>query len=87
MNERSRYAEESLRRRRATLERLLQTSAAPALRSELDEIDAALGRLRTGGWGRCERCGRAVGWQRLRALPETRHCLECSTGFSSPEPG
>lgn len=46
---------------------------------ELEEIEAALERLDTGTWGRCEACGRAIGRQRLRALPETRWCIDCAS--------
>lgn len=45
---------------------------------ELVEIDAALARLEAGTWGHCERCGSAIGRDRLRALPEIRRCLSCS---------
>jgi DnaK suppressor protein len=45
---------------------------------ELQEIEAALLRIQQGTWGRCEVCQRAIGGQRLRALPETRRCAVCS---------
>ena len=45
---------------------------------ELAELEAALERIRMGTWGRCERCSSAIGRTRLRAMPETRLCLECS---------
>jgi RNA polymerase-binding transcription factor DksA len=31
-----------------------------------------------GTYGTCERCGRAIGLGRLRALPWTRVCLACA---------
>ncbi len=46
---------------------------------EVEQIDAALKRIQTGSYGHCEGCGRAIGWQRLRAMPETAHCETCST--------
>lgn len=46
-------------------------------RHELDEIEDALGRLESGGFGLCERCQRPIALVRLRALPATRHCLDC----------
>ena len=46
---------------------------------ELAEIDAAVERMDAGGYGRCESCGRAIGRQRLLALPEARLCLTCSS--------
>jgi RNA polymerase-binding transcription factor DksA len=44
---------------------------------ELREIDAALQRLRDGNYGRCLRCGTAIGRLRLQAIPEARNCLQC----------
>jgi len=45
---------------------------------ELKEIDEALYRITEGTFGRCQRCGHAIGRQRLQAIPETRYCLSCS---------
>jgi DnaK suppressor protein len=50
---------------------------------ELSGVDRALARLTLGTYGTCERCGRALGTQALRANPETRFCLACSEGPSS----
>ncbi len=47
-------------------------------RRELEEIEAALARLADGTYGLCQSCGRAIGRQRLLAIPEARFCLECS---------
>jgi RNA polymerase-binding transcription factor DksA len=44
----------------------------------LEEIGAALGRLDDGSFGRCEECGRAIGRERLDALPYTRLCVDCA---------
>ncbi len=46
---------------------------------ELTELQHALERMEKGTWGQCERCHRAIGSNRLRALPETRRCIECAT--------
>jgi len=46
-------------------------------RRELEEIESALARISDGTYGLCERCGRAIGRQRLLAIPEARYCLEC----------
>jgi RNA polymerase-binding transcription factor DksA len=51
--------------------------------AELKEIDAALERIRSGSFGQCETCGQAIGRQRLRALPETRHCIGCAANASN----
>lgn len=47
---------------------------------ELEELLYALGRMEDGTWGQCEKCNGAIGRDRLRALPETRRCLDCATG-------
>jgi len=44
---------------------------------ELAEIEAALQRLESGTYGRCERCGGFIGMLRLRAVPEARFCMGC----------
>jgi DnaK suppressor protein len=48
------------------------------VRRELAEIDAALGRIQDGHYGRCIACGGPIGLQRLRAIPEARYCMACS---------
>ncbi len=49
-----------------------------AVLRELADIDAALARIRDGGYGQCLSCGGPMGLQRLRAIPEARFCLACS---------
>lgn len=48
--------------------------------SELEELLHALERIEAGTWGQCEKCARAIGRDRLRAIPETRRCLQCARG-------
>ncbi|MBC2960223.1 TraR/DksA C4-type zinc finger protein [Nocardioides deserti] len=43
----------------------------------LTEIEAALIRLDTGGYGICERCGRAIPAERLEVRPDARRCVAC----------
>ncbi len=45
--------------------------------SLLDEVDAALGRLEGGGYGRCQSCAGAIESERLLVCPETSLCLDC----------
>jgi DnaK suppressor protein len=44
---------------------------------ELDEIGAALRRLRSGAYGQCESCGKPITLARLRAVPAARFCRSC----------
>lgn len=43
----------------------------------LHDIDAALGRLETGGYGICVECGREISEQRLLATPTVQTCIQC----------
>jgi RNA polymerase-binding transcription factor DksA len=54
---------------------------AVAARRKLADVEEALGRLASGGFGRCEQCGSAIPARLLAALPETRYCPGCD-----PEP-
>ncbi len=54
------------------------------VRRELEDIDAALARIRDGRYGRCLSCGGPMGLQRLRAIPEAKYCVACS-GQSSAD--
>ena len=45
---------------------------------ELDEIDAALGRLADGTYGICIRCGRQIPVERMRARPTAIMCVPCA---------
>ncbi|HET9060056.1 MAG TPA: TraR/DksA C4-type zinc finger protein [Acidimicrobiales bacterium] len=45
------------------------------VRSDLDDVDAALRRLEEGTYGRCEACGEPIGDDRLEAVPAARFCL------------
>jgi RNA polymerase-binding transcription factor len=44
----------------------------------LAEIDQALEQLKSGDYGRCERCGGAIEPERLAVLPHTTLCSQCA---------
>lgn len=44
---------------------------------QLQKIEDALDSIREGTYGRCRRCGQAIPWERLEAVPETTLCLQC----------
>ena len=56
---------------------LLGGGAGHAAGGELAELEAALSRLASGSFGACERCGSALGTQRLLAEPMARRCHAC----------
>ncbi|HUJ30952.1 MAG TPA: TraR/DksA family transcriptional regulator [Candidatus Acidoferrum sp.] len=45
---------------------------------ELSEIDAALGRIKSGEYGLCEVCENPIPEARLQALPWARLCIRCA---------
>lgn len=53
-----------------SLERDLETS--------LREVDAALVKIEKGTYGACERCGKEIGEERLRAMPAAALCADCA---------
>jgi RNA polymerase-binding protein DksA len=52
-------------------------------KEELLAVESAIARIEDGTYGRCESCGRAIGRQRLKALPEAKLCLDCSSARGS----
>jgi len=78
-------AREALMQRRSRLQALgvpVQQGAGALSereRRELHDIEDALARIQAGEFGRCSRCGGALGHHRMRAIPEARYCLTCST--------
>jgi DnaK suppressor protein len=47
-------------------------------REQVATIDVALGRLATGRYGVCERCGQPIGADRLAARPAALRCIRCA---------
>ena len=45
----------------------------------LSEIDEAIKRIQSGGFGICEECGCAIPKARLEAIPYTRFCIACQS--------
>ena len=45
---------------------------------ELQQIDAALGRIEDGDYGYCAGCGEAIALKRLKLNPTTPVCIECA---------
>jgi DnaK suppressor protein len=48
-------------------------------RAQLIAVDDALRRLADGSYGTCERCGRSIGAERLRARPIATTCVTCAS--------
>jgi DnaK suppressor protein len=46
-------------------------------RKILNEINAALRKLKNGTYGKCEQCGIEIENKRLKAVPYSRYCIKC----------
>ncbi|MFO8064093.1 MAG: TraR/DksA family transcriptional regulator [Spirochaetota bacterium] len=46
-------------------------------RNRLSRISAAIRRINTSGYGRCQQCGRRISKKRLEAMPDAVLCFEC----------
>lgn len=64
-------------RSHSTQERSRLISVVEALRSNLADVDRALGRIDAGTYGSCERCGEPIDPARLEARPWALLCIEC----------
>ena len=64
-------------RSHSTEERSRLIALVGNLRSELREVERALEKLGAGGYGICERCGNAIGEDRLEAIPWATLCIDC----------
>jgi len=59
-----------------TIERELDLGVLLSVKSELAQLQRALGRLDAGSYGRCEVCGKPIAEGRLEAKPAARYCVE-----------
>lgn len=60
-------------------ERAQVTSLAVAARTQLGDLDAALGAVDADpAFGTCEVCGTPIALERLQAVPGTRRCVRCA---------
>jgi len=49
--------------------------------NEIRELEAAIGRLADGAYGRCADCGADIPVARLRAQPAARRCVACQENY------
>lgn len=68
---------------RREMERLLRRTVVA--RRKLADVEEALARLASGGFGRCEQCRAAIPDELLTVVPETRYCPRCAAA-ASPRP-
>jgi DnaK suppressor protein len=48
-------------------------------KNALDQIEAAIGRIEDGSYGRCETCGMQIPKARLNAIPYAVLCIHCAS--------
>ncbi|MDQ5961313.1 MAG: hypothetical protein QG581_234 [Patescibacteria group bacterium] len=46
------------------------------LEGQLQEVDEAISRVAVGSYGKCEKCGKNINPERLKAYPSARVCTE-----------
>jgi DnaK suppressor protein len=62
----------------ATEQSELRSQMASFESRELAQIEAALTKIQTGSYGRCETCEKAINPVRLKALPYATECIACA---------
>lgn len=62
-----------------TSERARVISLAEGLHQRLENVQAALGRIEKGTYGKCERCGKDIAPERLEAVPAAKLCIACKS--------
>lgn len=69
------FADQAIQRSNEDVLREIGASA----REQLREVNRALERIEAGTYGRCTRCGHAIGRARLETLPEAEWCADCAS--------
>jgi RNA polymerase-binding protein DksA len=59
-----------------TYDRELDEGLEEGTQQTIDQIDRALAKLDTGSFGTCERCGKPISEERLRARPWASLCID-----------
>jgi DnaK suppressor protein len=59
--------------------RIERVGQADALAAKLADVDRALVKIEEGTYGACDRCGSAIGADRLDAIPWAVLCVRCAS--------
>jgi RNA polymerase-binding protein DksA len=62
-----------------TAERTEVLGVVDSLKTQLDNVDRALGHIANGTYGTCDNCGQPISPARLEARPESVLCVDCKT--------
>ncbi len=60
-----------------TLDREIDLTLEENARAVISQIDRALHKLETGTYGVCDKCGKAIGEERLNIAPFATLCIDC----------
>jgi RNA polymerase-binding protein DksA len=60
-----------------TLDREIDLTLQENARASLLQIDRALAKLENGSYGRCDKCGKHIGEERLQVAPFATLCIDC----------
>ncbi|UTI64431.1 TraR/DksA C4-type zinc finger protein [Paraconexibacter antarcticus] len=66
--------------------RLTDIGVGSTLERGLARTERALTKLDEGTYGVCDTCGAAIPAPRLRAMPDSVHCLACAAAERTPRP-
>lgn len=53
-------------------------SVEHSLELRLKDVNIAIEKIKKGGYGACEKCGKEIEEERLMACPEARLCMKCN---------
>lgn len=62
-----------------TFEREKDLAIEDGLKSELEQIEMAMGKIDAGTYGMCDRCKKPIDERRLEALPYATLCISCAS--------
>ena len=65
----------------AASERAEAIAVLEGLHQNLHAVDQAVARIEAGTYGRCTRCGKEIGLERLEAIPSSALCIECKQRY------
>lgn len=66
-----------------TSERTEVLGLVDTLKSQLDDVKAAMERLDDGDYGTCGNCGKEIGAARMEIRPSSLYCVECKSKMAS----
>lgn len=53
-----------------------------SLENKLRDVNNALEKIKKGAYGICEKCGKPISIERLKAFPEAKYCKKCQGKIS-----